>query len=194
MNKWVKIAVVVLLIVGILLLSKRVWSKAGKPKITPPLVYSTWDSVTDERIRTLHPDVQGYASLFIIRCKEDLGLNVRVTDATRTFAQQDELYAQGRTASGEVVTNAEAGESYHNYGLAFDVVEIRDGAAIWNNPRWGDIAAIAQEIGFEWGGSWLSFTDKPHFQMTFGYSISQLQNQFPDGNTLFYSFEQNMAA
>jgi hypothetical protein len=40
----------------------------------------------------------------------------------RTFEDQDELYAQGRTKSGRIVTNARRGDSLHNYGLAADYV------------------------------------------------------------------------
>lgn len=53
----------------------------------------------------------------------------------------------------------------HNYDLAIDVVEIKNGQALWINPRWSEIGAIGKSIGFEWGGDWSgSRNDKPHFQ------------------------------
>lgn len=59
------------------------------------------------------------------------GIKLRVAQATRTIAQQNALYAQGRTAPGRIVTNAKGGESYHNYGLAIDVIEIKNGKTNW---------------------------------------------------------------
>lgn len=98
----------------------------------------------------------------------------------RTFAEQDALYAQGRTAPGKIVTNAKGGQSYHNYGLAIDVVEIKSGQAIWNT-NWSEISKIGIRNGFEWGGNFKGFIDKPHFQMTLGYSIPELLNLHPAG-------------
>ena len=72
------------------------------------------------------------------------------------------------------ITFAKGGESYHNYGLAIDVVEISGGKAVWNT-NWGDIAKIGISHGFSWGGNWTTRPDKPHFQMDFGLSIKQLQ-------------------
>ena len=43
----------------------------------------------------------------------------------RTMEEQTALYALGRTSPGKVVTKARAGESYHNYGLAFDWVPLK---------------------------------------------------------------------
>nr|WP_295770097.1 M15 family metallopeptidase [Rhodoferax sp.] len=39
----------------------------------------------------------------------------------RSCAEQDALYAQGRTAPGNKVTNAKSGDSNHNFGIAFDI-------------------------------------------------------------------------
>ncbi|HDZ56528.1 MAG TPA: hypothetical protein ENI17_13375 [Pseudomonas xinjiangensis] len=133
----------------------------------------TWDNVTNTRISTLDSQVQGAATGFVNEVESTLGIRLRVTQALRTSAEQDALYAQGRTASGRVVTNARGGESYHNYGLAIDVVEIRDGKAIWNTD-WTAIAKVGVSHGFSWGGNWTT-PDKPHFQMDFGLSIRQLQ-------------------
>ena len=90
------------------------------------------------------------------------------------MAEQTELYAKGRTTPGQIVTNAKAGESYHNYGLALDVVEIDDGIAVWDTD-WSGISEIGKRNGFEWGGDWTT-PDKPHFQMTSGLSIADLKS------------------
>lgn len=138
-----------------------------------------WDLITEQRIKMLHPLVRTPARAFINKAAE-LGIKLRITAALRTFAQQNDLYAQGRTTPGKIVTNAEAGESYHNYGLAIDVVPIVNGKADWNTD-WYRIAAIGKSFGFSWGGDWVSFKDKPHFQMTFGNTIADLQYKTNNG-------------
>lgn len=135
----------------------------------------TWDFHSDRRIAKLHPNIRAKAKEFIIRAKKELGIKLRVTSSLRTFDEQEKLYNKGRTEKGKIVTNAKAGESYHNYGLAIDVVEIKDGKALWDNPNWDKIAELGKSIGFEWGGDWRGFTDKPHFQYSFGYSTAQLK-------------------
>ena len=66
---------------------------------------------------------------------------------------------------GKVVTYAQAGESIHNYGRAIDVVEIKNGVGLWKNRRWNTIGSYGKRFGFEWGGNWKRFKDKPHFQL-----------------------------
>jgi peptidoglycan LD-endopeptidase CwlK len=140
----------------------------------------TWDSITNARIAKLHLNVQKPAIKFINQVASELKIKLRVTQGLRTFEEQDALYAQGRTATGTIVTNAKGGQSYHNYGLAIDVVEIKDGKAIWDTS-WPRISEIGISHGFEWGGNFKSFPDKPHFQMTLGYSITELLKLYNEG-------------
>jgi peptidoglycan L-alanyl-D-glutamate endopeptidase CwlK len=94
------------------------------------------------------------------------------------------LYAQGRTKAGAKVTNAKGGDSYHNYGLAIDIVLIKDGkVALWDTKSdfdgdgksdWMECVAIFKKYGWDWGGEW-KFVDAPHFQKSFGYSIAKLK-------------------
>lgn len=85
--------------------------------------------------------------------------------AYATPAEQQALFA-----SGAKVTNAPALLSYHNYGLAFDVVP-EDYIALpnWNpmGPLWSQVGAIGESLGLEWGGRW-SKPDEPHFQIPEG--------------------------
>jgi len=68
---------------------------------------------------------------------------------------------------GKHVTNACCGESYHQYGLAFDIVPIVNGKCDWKN-NWSQIGVAATEAGLEWGGTWTRFVDKPHCQNVLG--------------------------
>lgn len=151
------------------------------------------DKLTLERISFLHPKLREEALEIYDEIVDSLTGNAicRFTFTFRTFAEQDKLYAQGRTKPGPKVTNAKGGQSYHNYGLAIDVVLLIDRdkngtyeTASWNTKPdydgdgksdWQEIVAIFKRYGWTWGGDW-KFVDAPHFQKTFGYSIMQLQN------------------
>ena len=123
----------------------------------------------------LHPKLQELAQAFKDACsKQNLPVSIYFT--LRTIAEQDALYAQGRTTPGKIVTNAKGGESYHNYGLAFDAAPLNSDLSInWtDNQLYQAMGEIGQSVGLEWGGSWVKFPDKPHFQFTFGLSIQDL--------------------
>ncbi|MGF1724237.1 M15 family metallopeptidase [Photobacterium nomapromontoriensis] len=161
------------------ILEKKANSSAKVKIIEPAKIEKnsalTWDVHTNRRILTLHPYVKAPAASFINTVENELGITLRITQARRTIEEQNALYAQGRTTDGNKVTKVKGGYSFHNYGLAIDIVEIKDKNANWN-PDWKAIAKIGIRHGFEWGGNWKTFIDKPHFQMTFGLSIQQLLN------------------
>ncbi|SFE14850.1 peptidoglycan L-alanyl-D-glutamate endopeptidase CwlK [Lentibacillus persicus] len=131
----------------------------------------------------LHPIVEEKTETLIEKAST-ININVVITDTVRTKKEQRELYEQGRSEGGQVVTHARGGESYHNYGLAIDyALRNHDGDIIWdtnydgnNNGEsdWFEVADIAKELGFKWGGDG-NFKDYPHLQMDFGLSINQLQ-------------------
>lgn len=133
----------------------------------------TWDVATNTQIKTLHPLIRDKASAFVNAVQDQLGVTLRINSAYRNNTQQAALYAQGRTTPGNIVTNANAGESYHNYGLAMDISAIKDGKHSYNLD-WEAISTIAKNLGFSWGGDWKNLADKPHFQMDFGLSTTQL--------------------
>lgn len=112
-----------------------------------------------------------------------IGLPVRITSTYRSFAQQDELYAIGRTKPGTIVTNAKGGESFHNYGVAFDFVFIEDAyksrIADLDGRKieiWEAAGEIGKALGLSWGGDWSAFQDRPHFEYTGGYSLKDFQS------------------
>jgi peptidoglycan L-alanyl-D-glutamate endopeptidase CwlK len=123
------------------------------------------------------------------RMSEPLG----VTQGLRISAEQHALFAQGRMSLDDVnalrlavqwaplaaadnkkVTNAAPGYSWHEFGLAVDVVPFESGGqADWNetHPVWMEIVNKGQELGLKSGISW---KDEPHFQLT---------GRFPDTPT-----------
>lgn len=116
-----------------------------------------------------------------------IGIPIVITQGLRTIAEQDALYAQGRSKPGKVVTNARGGYSYHNFGVAVDYVLLMpDGKSVsWDTVRdgngdkrsdWLQVAEIGKGLGFTWGGDWASFPDYPHLQMDFGLSTVQYRS------------------
>lgn len=95
------------------------------------------------------------------------GYDVLITCTYRSNAEQDQLYAKGRTTPGRKVTNARAGESLHNHRLALDFVPIVHGKPDWNDHKLFEVLArLAQTADdrIEWGGDFQSINDKPHLQ------------------------------
>ena len=132
-------------------------------------------------ISLLLPKVQDMTRDFITQCKSQ-GIDVIITSTYRDKQEQDKLYAQGRTTSGNVVTNAQFGDSMHNYKVAIDFAPInKDGVIAWNDKAlFTRIGQIGESCGFEWGGRWTSFLDLPHLQYTAGYSLSDFKNKLVD--------------
>lgn len=127
------------------------------------------------RIEDLHPRVQPLCRLFIERCAE-AGIDVIITSTLRTFAEQDALYAKGRTTAGPKVTAAKAGESFHNYGLAFDFAPIEHGKIDWNDTElFRRCGEIGESIGLSWAGRWKRFREMAHMQFSDGLTIEDLQ-------------------
>lgn len=116
-------------------------------------------------------------SITLIKQAYAQGIYVAITQGLRTFAEQDALYAQGRTRPGQIVTNARSGYSIHNYGLAVDFVLFDNNKnPIWTfNNNWLKVIKMGTALGFESGYYWKSFPDNPHLQYTFGLSLSQLR-------------------
>ena len=102
----------------------------------------------------------------LIREFELQGIRFILTSTYRDFEYQNYLYCQGRSKPGQIVTNSKAGESYHNFHLAFDVVPIVDGKAKWDDQNlWDKIGKIGADVGLTWGGNFKTIKDKPHFQL-----------------------------
>lgn len=132
------------------------------------------DAVSEVRLKDVHPELARR-----VRQMSDMleleGITIRVTQGLRSWAEQAKLYDQGRSEPGVVVTNAQPGHSYHQFGLAADVVPlVKDGQADWNpqHPAWQRLVAVGTSLGLESGSLWRSFPDYPHFQLTGKFPIS----------------------
>ena len=114
-----------------------------------------------------------------IKAAEASGIDLLVTSTYRDDESQNALYAQGRTTAGKIVTNAKAGESFHNYRCAVDVVPIVSGKPRWDakDEVWQTIGRLGKEAGLEWAGDWVKFKEYPHFQYTSGFTLAELKQQ-----------------
>lgn len=146
------------------------------------------DRVSLKRIEKLHPKLRNEVKSIYSEILER-NVSIRFTDTLRTFEEQTELYAQGRSKKGKIVTHAKAGESYHNYGLALDFcLLLNDGKEVsWNRTMdmdndtqkdWDEVVAVFKHYGWEWGGDWNNFKDYPHFQKSFGISTADLFKRY----------------
>lgn len=106
------------------------------------------------------------------------GIDLLVTSTYRDNESQNALYAQGRTKPGKIVTNAKAGQSWHNYRCAVDVVPIVAGKPRWDvkDEVWQQVGKLGKAAGLEWAGDWKRFKEYPHFQYTNGLTLAQLQS------------------
>lgn len=171
--------------------------KAGQKK------FGTFDARTESNLLTLIIPAQ----LAARRALADgvlAGLQLKVLSGTRSYPEQAALYAQGRTTKGAVVTNAKAGQSNHNFGIAWDF-GIFDGGLYYtggtikptstqpNPPKpsaqekaYRMVAArVLAKQKLDWGGNWKSSTDLPHYGLLTGRSISQVRAAFEAGQPYF---------
>lgn len=162
------------------------------------------DKISLERANKLHPAVRDEVIALIDKVEKGFPTNiaVRIVQGLRTIAEQNILYAKGRTADGNIVTNAKGGSSYHNYGLAIDFAILidKDGNGAYDELSWDikkdndkdgiadwlEVVKVFEAAGWEWGGRWSSIKDYPHVQKTFGYKWQDLlaryeKKQFIDG-------------
>lgn len=133
----------------------------------------------------MKPKVKRLADEFVQACKNK-GIFIAITEAYRNNTRQNQLYNQpwdGKDNDGdgkideadEKVTNAKAGQSFHNYGVAFDIIFVVNGRRTYSGD-WETVGSIGESLGLEWGGRWKEFRDRPHFQYTGGYKLSDFIN------------------
>ena len=116
------------------------------------------DNRSESVIATLHPRVRQYAVALIQKAAAQK-IQIKIISGLRTYEEQDALFAKGG------VTKARGGYSNHNFGIAFDI-GIFDGKGYKpESPQYKAVGSLGMSLGLEWGGSWTSFVDEPHFQL-----------------------------
>ena len=139
-----------------------------RPRATPSVAFTGPRDQANARserfIATLLPHVRPYARALYFKARDN-GIAINIISGTRTYAEQDALYAQGRTAAGDIVTNARGGYSNHNFGIAFDIGVFSGNRYLPESPLHKAVGALGMELGLEWGGNWKTIVDQPHFQL-----------------------------
>lgn len=104
---------------------------------------------------------RNHAQLF-----EQDGYRLLIYCTYRDEAMQTALYARGRTRPGRVVTNARAGQSMHQWRVAYDAIPTLGGKALWDDEDAVRLMGLAGEAaGLEWAGRWRGkLRERVHFQ------------------------------
>ena len=134
------------------------------------------------KINSLHPLIRNCVWNLINCVKQELDIDLVVTYGFRSISEQDTIYQKGRDLIGDIVTYAKGGQSYHNYGLAFDVKPDMSYEDVKNFNFWTEIGIIGKKIGFEWGGDFTVIDDRRHFQKRFGLNYSEMHTLIKDND------------
>jgi len=113
----------------------------------------------------MNPNFLNQVNQCFIPVADLYGYDLRITAGFRSLADQTELYDQGRTINGHIVSEAPPGHSLHNYGYAVDVVDRFNGY----NIDWTKLVKIGQYSSLESGGP----GDLPHFEERGGLTTDQ---------------------
>jgi peptidoglycan LD-endopeptidase CwlK len=131
--------------------------------------------LADTNLSDLHPDLQPLATQWLNECLQQ-GLHVKIIQTWRDPAYQDQLFAQGRTAAGPVVTDLNGSQSLHCFTIdgkpasrAFDFACFDSTGAYITDGTDNHYALAGQigiSMGLEWGGNWKgSLVDYDHLQL-----------------------------
>ena len=121
----------------------------GQP---PALAIATVDARSEKAIATLLPQVQPMARALVQKAAAS-GIQIKVISGTRSFEEQDALFAKGRTAPGPKVTNARGGFSNHNFGIAFDIGVFSGNRYLPESPKYKAVGVLGMELGLEWAAT-----------------------------------------
>lgn len=109
----------------------------------------------------LHPTIRRNLNVALEDARAN-GLPLKLFEGWRSPRRQDFLYSKGRGSDkGQIITNKRAWESWHQYGMAVDVVFFRDDQWDWNG-EWDKVEAIFIKNGF----TSLKPYERNHFQIT----------------------------
>lgn len=126
-----------------------------------------------ETLAGVHPDLVARLTR-VLASMEALGFPMRVTDGVRTAAEQQVLYAKGRTTPGPIVTYADGVRKTSNhqpqadgFGHAVDCTFLQDGKPSWDaRLPWPCYGEALKAVGLRWGGSFANLHDLPHAELT----------------------------
>lgn len=124
------------------------------------------------KLEGVHPELVEKVKRILYACAE-LGHPMMVTSGVRTDAEQQALYAIGRTKPGRRVTNLDGINKRSNhqtkadgYGHAVDCAFLVNGKPSWaEHHPWALYGLMAESQGLIWGGRWTTLVDRPHIEL-----------------------------
>lgn len=120
-------------------------------------------------------DLESDDSLILSACYRDAWEQYRLYSEGRTdlkIVERDGQYWQSRgriVNRSKVSSMALAGQSYHNYGLAVDILYNKE---VFEKH---DVVKIAEKHGLVWGGTWTDFPDFNHFEVNTKIPVNATQ-------------------
>lgn len=128
----------------------------------------------------LYPPFLAKLEELIVNC-DKRGAHFWLTSGYRNEDEQNALYALGRTVKnpdgvskekpmGNIVTNAKALQSNHNFTIAADFTfdlrpDVKGLQPSWKEEHYKILAEEARKLGLEAGADWKTFPDRPHIQL-----------------------------
>ncbi len=138
---------------------------ASTPKPTSEAKASEWvaDPRSEKNLATVEPRLQKLGRELLRRLAAE-GLTFKVIQGRRTQAEQDALWAKGRTKPGPKVTWTR--NSRHLTGRAIDLALFSGKNVVWESKHYTRAGEIGEQLGLVWGGRWKGGkTDRPHFEL-----------------------------
>lgn len=150
-----------------------------------------FDERSETNIHTLIPVAQREVRRFLTKAHREFpNFNIRIISGTRTYAEQNALYRKGRGGNpGPIVTKAKGGESNHNFGIAWDIGIFQNGRYLTGSTHdeeqaYRNVGKAVVSRAVEWGGSWRTFPDLPHYQLKTSLSLAEIRRRFETGNVI----------
>jgi peptidoglycan L-alanyl-D-glutamate endopeptidase CwlK len=132
-------------------------------------------------IKLLHHKLKAKCLQLISLSKQN-GIDIMITQTLRNQQEQNDLYAQGRTKPGKIVTKCKHPQSPHCWGLAFDFAVMKNGQVVWTDAAaYQKVGQLAKSLGLFWGGDFKTFVDMPHIEdpeFVIGQSVNNLLKKY----------------
>jgi len=146
------------------------------------------DFKSQSKLVHLYPDVEDRFYMVWQDYYKLHGKELKVSEAVRTFARQEELYNKGRSTPGPIVTYSKPGWSFHQYALAIDVFFEGKDPYLEKDEKfefyWKEYGRIAESHGFVWGGHFSGLKDRPHIQLSYGLTITEIKKIYDKGGLM----------